>query len=205
LTASSEYFQNALKKNSAGEHADVITLEDVDPAVFGVYVQWLYMGELFCIKSSKTPTELSNHILLGELYGLGERLLDRELQNRVIDALLAGTRELQDGTRRFPTACVPTIYKSTPPGSPARRLMIDFFVRFGGAFWVQGLNFELMDSETQFEFLKDLSESLLENRQMPTSGMADYHELDSGIPSSYYHSTTQDTENEAEAEGEAQG
>jgi hypothetical protein len=190
LEANSEYFRTALKKDWVEGQQCIVTLDEVYPPDFHLYAQYLYTGTIFSkVKDGEFGS--TNFSTLGRLYGLGERLLDRTFQNRVIDAIVAGTRERRtgpDGTtrRQYPANAADIIYSSTAAGSPARKLIVDFFVTNGHAGWVEHFDFGSANVEAQFEFLKDVSAALLDKRKRP-SVTDKYWELRNGKPTSYYH------------------
>ena len=158
-----------------------------DPSLFKIYVQWLYTDKIFTKTNDKWGS--LDYERLGHLYCLGEKLIDKQFQNRVIDALVTGTREefpREEGgiTTRYPTKeSVDAVYKGTPIGSPARRLMVDLHVRHGAQEWIAN------DTMQNVEFLVDLTRALLGTRVFPDGRAREYAELDkktSSIPKSYY-------------------
>ncbi len=165
LTVSSEFLQTAMKKKWMEGKGRAVDFPEVRPDIFEIYIKWLYRGRVFTpSKASKKsdgqadPSE--RFAVCAELYGLGESLLDREFQDCVIDTIISLRREEfedEDGNmqRWSPEAStVARFYDLTPPGSPARRLVVELWVIKGEASWVDELN---LDDRNQVEFLKDIT------------------------------------------------
>jgi hypothetical protein len=70
---------------------------------------------------------------LFELYTLGERVLDAEVQRAVVtETLWLSSLESSDGERWLPDdRAISVIYQGTPVDSPARRMLVDLQVSYG--------------------------------------------------------------------------
>ena len=80
LRSNSAFFEAALKKDwKEGMHRTV-TLPEEDADTFYIYVQWLYLE-----KFPRQPAAFQGYPILAKLYGLGETIIDTNLQDRVID------------------------------------------------------------------------------------------------------------------------
>lgn len=187
LQSSSEYLRTALKKEWQEGEIRKVDLHDVEQELFHSYVKWLYTGAIYV-----KPT---NYQRLAECYCLGERLLDRKYQNCLIDAIVACSRQVNaKGEKSFPMKSAGIIYEWTPKGSPARNLMIDFFVRYGWGTWMDVVaNWEVSNEAVRIEFVMDLLRALMDNRAISPVRLKHYAELDSGRSKSYYHETTAHT------------
>jgi hypothetical protein len=178
------YFASALKDGWQKGDCPAITLPDTKPAVFRAYVHYIYHGTIPVKRDEQTGA--SDYHFLGLLYAFGELIVDRELQNRVIDALVLGGRDsvvLPEGHQGMirPVSAVGAIYASTPAGSPARRLMVDYHLSTGKPSWLEQYTLIHASPGESLEFLKELSEAFMQRKK------GDYTELTEGIPKSYYH------------------
>ena len=144
----------------------------------------------------------------GGLYALGEYILDRTFQNRVIDAIIASHRdfEIVDGKRIrcIPIDAVGAIYNATPADSPARKMLVDYHVKFGSAEW---LDISLADANEQskLEFLRDVAAALLDKWEFNGDDEEDLCGLDEGVPSRYYHEETGKQNDETVEENDGAG
>jgi hypothetical protein len=96
------------------------------------------------------------------MYVLGQKVLDRTFQEAVLDAIIA--HSIHSVSLVIPSASVvKTIYDGTPSGSPARRLMVDF--------WAYNTVPELGDKERSIlkntDFFMELASVLLTRRGTP--------------------------------------
>ncbi|OWY57756.1 hypothetical protein AA0119_g423 [Alternaria tenuissima] len=114
--ASSEFFKNATKPEWRTESRPV-DLSDEQPAIFKRYCQWLYTGFI-------APGLLaeSSSGCLAYMYVLGEKIVDHEFQNAVIQAIISD----MDRMNVVPSLrTIKIIYDGTTEESAARRLLVD--------------------------------------------------------------------------------
>lgn len=164
IRASSPFFDAALGKRWKEGIQRVVALPADEGDVFDLYMQYLYSGKV----ASKLEAATAEFENLVQLYVLGEKFLDRQFQDRVVDALIAAThqprpsKQYEHGTARwFPTAetLVP-IYEHTPVGSPIRQLMVDMHLAHGIPKWL-----DADVGQHSKEFLLDLSRASLDGRK----------------------------------------
>lgn len=94
-------------------------------------------------------------------YGLGERLQNVAYRN----AILRTIRHYVVEESLFPSdRSVAIIYENTEKGSPARKMMVDFWAYVGNGEWLEG---ESVRSSVCPEFLEDLVVALLRVRGKP--------------------------------------
>ncbi|CAN9390204.1 unnamed protein product [Alternaria alternata] len=129
--ASSEFFKNATKPEWRTESRPV-DLSDEQPAIFKRYCQWLYTGFI-------APGLLaeSSSGCLAYMYVLGEKIVDHEFQNAVIQAIISD----MDRMNVVPSLrTIKIIYDGTTEESAARRLLVDSWahtiISFLGAYEV---------------------------------------------------------------------
>lgn len=158
LTSSSEFFRNATKPEWQELRADpnTLILAEANVEEFSAYVHWLYFGTL---PAEKSPTR--GQILddidfpsLARAYVLGEELMDIAFKNSVLDSIVA----VMEQFNWLPTGeTVNIIFRGTPPGSGARRLVTEVC-----AHWAQNTDnwikeFELYDKEFLLEALREMT------------------------------------------------
>lgn len=111
----SPFFANALKPEWASEReGKPIDLAEEDPDTIAAYVQWLYTHQV---------DPAWDHYKWANNYVLGEKMMDREFQDDVLETLMP----VCVATKRFPArrTSIRTIYHGTPQGSLARKLVVD--------------------------------------------------------------------------------
>lgn len=106
-------------------------LPDDDPAVFAIYVHYLYTGE-FAVNVAESLKEYDGHaerITLAKVYLLGEKLHDTTCKNAVTKAFSNTIRQARsDGKLFSPNAqVIEIIYSGTGRQSLLRKLIVDFF------------------------------------------------------------------------------
>ncbi|ORY15903.1 hypothetical protein BCR34DRAFT_611933 [Clohesyomyces aquaticus] len=105
--------------------ANVIKLPVDRPEDFKSYSTWLYGAGII----SKAGED---YLRLARSYVFAEKIIDPDYQKAVPDAIITTTIVNKDnaGRRYWPgPVAVRTIYKGTANGSPARRLLVDMWVR----------------------------------------------------------------------------
>ncbi|KAK0250423.1 hypothetical protein LTS09_014427 [Friedmanniomyces endolithicus] len=139
LRSRSAFFEAALSKEWKEGQARKVELLDDDVRAFEGYSRWLYTGKLAVVKSDQR----TDYELLAMLCGFGEKIIDHRFQNCVLDAIVAGTRinvpKATGGVHKeFPGQnTVDRVYKATPKGSPARRLVLDMYTLKGNENWIR--------------------------------------------------------------------
>jgi hypothetical protein len=136
---SSTFFEKVLTKPSKELSRRRVSLGKEDPDIFKAYIHWLYRNSI-----SVPNRELSGHfddgyLFLVKTYVLGNRLLDVNFQNAIIDAIweryMSGDPE--DGMSLGPGASPTTYaYKNTSERSPLRRLLVDICVHDQCCEWI---------------------------------------------------------------------
>ena len=173
LQSSSAFFKAALKQQWSEGQAHEVKLSEDKAHVFGIYAGWLYTG--------KVNTTLWPY--LARLYALGEKIIDSAFQDDVVNVLIARTpeKDTNDG-REFPgQRDVARIYRDTPVGSPARRLMLDLYAIHGMPGWITEKTLPY-----DKEFLHDLAKLMLEHKNDRNLPSAVRRNLDSGVPCAYH-------------------
>jgi hypothetical protein len=157
----SPYFSTATKEHwQEGQEGRVtLPLPNDDPAVFALYIQWVYRGRIFCRQDmGDTGGNREEIDLLIEAFVLGEKLQDQEFRDALVDCLIhaVDTPDGQD-KRWYPTpSAVDRAYRGTPDSSPLRRLLVDMYFFHGRREW--------LDEATNADFLRDLARDLLQGR-----------------------------------------
>jgi hypothetical protein len=146
----SPYFVNALKPEwRAAREGKPIGLEDEDPDIFAGYVQWLYTHQV--------DTKF-NTVKRAEMYVLGEVLMDNAFQNAVLGTMIRRV----EAKHHYPIGEeIDIIYNGTNEGSPARRLLVDYYVWGAGSSWVKGYD---MANTRPTDFINNLLLALVTRR-----------------------------------------
>lgn len=197
----SEFFEAALRKEWKEGLEKTIELPEDDAKVFNKYHGWLYTRRLATPEGGYAGLDQS-FTMLAKLYVLGEKLLDRDFQNSVSDALVSATRDERGPRghgsgykgRSFPgPKIIRIVYEGTTTGSPMRRLLTDFYVRHGAGQWIRE---DGVDKWPQ-EFLYDLSAALFDKWAITAETKEGLNELEEG-PANSYHHRTRDEEKDGE-------
>jgi hypothetical protein len=162
LRSASGFITAALLNVSFSDPPD---LTHEDPSLVKNYLTWINTGNIAApkqtpysgYKEGMAPT--MEH--LAQCYGLGERLQDVKYRNAILCKILyhVATKRLFPGDR-----AVAIIYENTTRGSPARKLMVDFWAYEGSEDWLKSGSIR---STIHLEFLEDLVPALLRLREKP--------------------------------------
>lgn len=159
-----------------------IELPDDDPAAFGLYMSFLYSGQLPILQEANSQTttdseELNeNYNTLAYAYVLGERLMDVPFKNAISDTYVLCARGTAPAPpnaaaftipRRYPSnEEIRIIYSGTTDSSPLRRLIVDIWSCRGKFDWID------QDSDLPAEFLAEVVKALLKLRPNDSSTMS---------------------------------
>jgi len=152
----SPFFATALKPEwVSARDGKPIDLTDVHPDTFAPYVQWLYTHHI------DTTFDTGKW---ARAYALGEKLMDVEYQDDIIEVFMHEC----EAKREYPTGTqIAVIYGGTMAGSPARKLLVDFFCWAGGRSWMDDTNCAGM---APTDFINDLLMTLLANKNTGFKG-----------------------------------
>lgn len=131
LINNSLYFRSMLASGNFKEaHEKVARLSTVEPALFQVYVTYIYSGD-FSITQQGTNEEWTDendpdgttrfHVLV-KLYALADYLQDLCLKNKIIDSMIDPTQNIGNGTSIM---SVELAFETTPANSALCRLIVD--------------------------------------------------------------------------------
>jgi len=145
-----------------GAHERRVPLPNENPLVVNLYLQWVYTGKIWV---PKHPNEADTHMLhnldvLVDGIAFAERIQDEDFRDAVYHVLVCSlTTPDGKGKYRCPGASVVDVaYGKTCEGSPFRKSLVDVYTLHGESDWVVGAE--------NFDFLKDLARSLLEDRRV---------------------------------------
>lgn len=175
LRRTSSFFDTALKKDWEEGQKRIITLPDDEPELIHAYLRWAYSRQVF-----HAGVDMGRGVL-AELYVLGEKLLDDAFQDSVLNAYVArltASHELPGDT------AITNIYEGTPKESPARRLVVNMYVKDGrpGHVETQGEN----GWEVPTEFKDDLLAALLDKRAFRRQREREFAALEFGALCVYH-------------------
>lgn len=134
LVNSSDFFKKAIH-GEFKENEGIVRLPTQDPEVFKVYTQWLYrrtIGLAVAAKGHEDKEELKMKLVVGwavlvELYVLGDMLLDEEVCNAAMDAIL----HIMDVEKCCPTGLASRVEAKLSNTSPLYRLVVDIWTASG--------------------------------------------------------------------------
>lgn len=128
----SEFARLALRGVWKEAQERTIKLPEDDPEIFSVYQQWLYDGLIHTGSQTLFPATDDEYEALVKAYILGEKLMDQDFKDAIIDAILDKFRNMS----RFDTGLTTLVLNGTPSGSPLRRLWMDVYYHFGSPQWL---------------------------------------------------------------------
>ncbi|KAF2660685.1 hypothetical protein K491DRAFT_711585 [Lophiostoma macrostomum CBS 122681] len=145
----STFFTNLVTAGSK-----IVVLPDTEVDIFRTYLHWLYTGNV-----DNLSTEMGSSLELAKTYVLGEKMIDPDFQDAVMTKLILSSN--------YECPCVDavgTIYLGTPKGSPARLLMVDFYVHRAHGGWNK---LDELPRLVSAEFAGDLIAALVTKRPFP--------------------------------------
>lgn len=169
ITRNSEFFKVAMKKQWTEGQTRVIKLPE-EPCVETMrhYINFNYGQKLptyHVVAGGDDAAREQCYTILGRLYVLAERFLDKTTQNEIMKEFLrVRPLDTSEGFTWSPIGQrVADIYEGTSPDSPARRLMVDLHLAFGREDWI-------VPEDSHPTFLSDLSRGLMANITGPKAG-----------------------------------
>jgi hypothetical protein len=129
----SEFARLALRGVWKEAQERTIKLPEDDPEVFSVYQQWLYDRLIHTSSGNLFPQTDDEYEALVKAYILGEKLLDTDFKDAIIDAIVDKFRS----QCCFDTGLTTLVFNETPSGSPLRRLWMDAYYHFGTSEWLE--------------------------------------------------------------------
>jgi hypothetical protein len=129
LRQSCPFFDKAMGPQWKESKERKITMPDDDAEVMKIYVYWLYCGALLMYPPKSQESADREDLSYVKAWILGDKLLDLEFQNAVIDGIFERYHtEPRDGKRWnvWPGA-VDYAFDKTYKGAPLRRLFVDMY------------------------------------------------------------------------------
>ena len=158
IRASSDFFDKAMSHDWKESEERSVSLPEEDPKTFQLYLHWLYCKTLPVKSDSIRNTEL---VKLAKAYVLGDRLLDLDFKDKVIDAIIDKSRSSSLGLYGYMLdPATAYIYKNTLEGSKARLLFVDLYLGEGDKAWLTDRSKILLPED----FLFDLASALIGKR-----------------------------------------
>ena len=162
ITAHSEFFTAALKKEWIEGQAREIKLPEEEPEIMAHYIEYVYFGKLrtdIYTTTSPGKDKKLGFQLLAQLYILAERMLNSECRNRILQEFLRLTNlKNAKGKNWSPhNVSIDIIYQGTTSNSPARRLLVDIHASIAHEHWYPE------DVHVSPVFLTDLLRKFLHN------------------------------------------
>lgn len=166
LFTSSQFFKAAISGSWKESQEHTIELPEDDPKAFAIYSHWLYFAEIPGLlqaakKGESAKQSAQEYYDLVSAYVLGDKLLDAEFQNAVIDAILdtCSTADSQDGKVYFPDAdAVNHAYNNTTKSSKIRKMLVALYRHSAGYQW--------LSEEHPKEFLFSVAKGFAKRRRL---------------------------------------
>lgn len=165
LSQHSLFFKKAFSRDWKEKAERIVNLPEDESAVFAVYVEFLYCGNLAVVPEvlDLNDTAQSEQHMLCKLYVLAEKLQDMDTRNRAIQGLLYSAKQVRPGNS---TICpsidsIKIIYDGTLHGSMARKLLVDYYTYRGTGSWI------INHKDLPEDFLVDLATNLMDKRAIP--------------------------------------
>ncbi|CAI7593507.1 unnamed protein product [Penicillium crustosum] len=166
LCTSSRFFNAAMSGSWKESKEYTIELPEDDPAAFSIYSHWLYFAKIPGIldaakKGESAKRSAQEYYDLVSAYVLGDKLLDTQFQNSVIDAILdtCSKADSKDGKVYFPDAnAVSHAYNNTTKSSKIREMLVELYLHSAEARW--------LSEEHPKEFLFSIAEGFAERRKL---------------------------------------
>ncbi|PVH96779.1 hypothetical protein DM02DRAFT_686909 [Periconia macrospinosa] len=144
-----------------GGATPTVDLEEEDVEMVKMYIHFLYKRIVDFEVHGNITVSYGN---LFKAYGFGEKIISNEFQNATMRAII----EYQYRIKTFPgNDSVQIAYQKTPPNSPLRRLVVDYWAKAAN---LTAWQIDLLPGMNCPEFLHDLIKALLENRPAPDFG-----------------------------------
>jgi hypothetical protein len=160
LSLHSAFFKAALKEGWIEGQTRTVKLPDEQPEVVAQYLDFCYARRLPTPSKWWYPDPAKGRVyeVLTELFALGERLLDSNIRNAIINEIIKFTTTLTREGLYYPGArAINNIYDCTTAASPARRLMVELYVTAGKKDW--------FTDDLHPAFLLDMSKELMSEVQ----------------------------------------
>lgn len=143
ITRNSDFFKAAMRREWAEGQTRTIKLpEETCIESFVNYLNFSYREKLptenFTIITNEGFKRTGDpYQVLGKIFVIGERMLDKSVQNAVAREFLRLAKiKSPNDMRRFPgESTITMIYEGTSTGSPMRRMMVAFYVTLGIMTW----------------------------------------------------------------------
>lgn len=158
----STFFHDALEKEWLEGQARKIFLPDDDPEAVQHYLYFLYTHQM--------PRDLG-FVELVSVYVLGEKMVDADLKNVVLEEVLDLTTWSRYESSEF-FAAVEIMYEGTPPSILGRKSLVDIFHAEGTPDWLE-------EEDLHAEFMKEVLAKLLDFEPRPSHmklAIRDYQE-----------------------------
>jgi hypothetical protein len=156
-----------------------VKLPDEQPDIVVQYLDHCYgRGLPTASKLSLDPAQGRVYEVLTELFALGERLLDSDIRNAIINEIIRFTTSGTLGGLYYPGArAINNIYNCTTATSLARRLMVELYVTAGRKDWFTDDLHPTFVMDLGKELMAEVHNSTLFCRSRKGDTKADHHRI----------------------------
>ena len=146
----SEFVRLALNNDWKEARNRTIPLPEDYPEAFELYQEFIYTNRIPSNSFGDSTKDASEYNLLVQAYILGERFMDAQFKDAIIDCIIQKLRI----SSYFDTRLTNLVYDNTPTTSCLRRLWQDIYVWSGNPSW---LDEKMVGDFIHAEFALDLS------------------------------------------------
>lgn len=160
LRKHSAFFRDVLDRHWLNNGSGVVHMPDDEPEQVVPYINWLYTKAI----APYTDVE-GDYVRLARLYAFGERVEDDGFCDQVMTEITNG----MDASHSYPAGpAIEVIYAGTPPGSLARRFVVEVHAVKAQEDWFGGNK-----DPYPVEFMEDLVKHFVGHR--PHMGQLSWH------------------------------
>jgi hypothetical protein len=179
LSQHSDFFKAALKREWIEGQTRTVNLSDEQPEIVAQYLDYCYSKRLpTASKPSLDPAQGRVYAVLTELFALGERLLDSDIRNAIINEIIRFTTSGTLGGLYYPVArAINNIYNCTTAASPARCLMVELYITAGRKDWFTDDLHPTFVMDLGKELMAEVQNSTLSCRSSKGNTKADHYRI----------------------------
>jgi hypothetical protein len=153
------FFDKALKPKWANSRPDPrhIELSDNELEIFKIYLHLLYFKIMLIVSVENNGPSTPEYVLLSKCHVMDDKILNNGFKNIVMRAIVGATMNQPFSPIRFAGLNpINNIYAGTTENSPARRFLVDVWVKEAGERWL-----DLLTDELPHYFVLEFSRALL--------------------------------------------
>ncbi|KAE9982474.1 hypothetical protein EG328_010864 [Venturia inaequalis] len=163
----SPFFESAMAHDWKEAREKVVRLPDDEPDTFRAYFLWAYNHRLFCQPLVEPPdkAEVKRMDLLIRCYILGDKLMDDDFQDAIVDVLV----QFCEQANTWPITMTRFIFENTPVTSPLRAFIVDVIVHLNFLkYWNTMTSTDCLETHNE-DALFHITRTFMRLRDVPVS------------------------------------